>query len=66
VIFCRNFFTKLEKSRIRKNDWFDSYVVVGCCRGVDWVTVVDRGFNREVFAGIESDSLSVDGDRAVQ
>jgi hypothetical protein len=36
---------------------------------VDCITVlvvVDRGFNREVFAGIESDSLSVDGDRAEQ
>jgi hypothetical protein len=30
------------------------------------LVVVDRGFNREVFAGIESDSLSVDGDRAEQ
>jgi hypothetical protein len=44
-----------------------AYVVVGCCRGVDCMTVwvvVERGFNREAFVGMESDSLSVDGDRA--
>jgi len=28
--------------------------------------IVERGFKREVFVGIESDSLSVDGDRAEQ
>lgn len=41
------------------------YVVIGCCRGVDWM-IVERGFKREAFVGIESDSLSVDGDRAEQ
>jgi hypothetical protein len=63
----RSFFTKLIKIKIKEIRIFNVYVVVGCCRGVDCITVlvvVDRGFNREVFVGIESDSLSVDGDRA--
>jgi len=64
MIFCSSFFTKLIKLKLKKTRVFNSYVVIGCCRGVDCITVVDRGFNREVFDGIESDSLSVDGDRA--
>jgi hypothetical protein len=51
----------LIKLKLKKTKVYNSYVVFGCCRGVDCITVVDRGFNRD---GIESDSLSVDGDRA--
>jgi hypothetical protein len=61
MIFCSSFFTKLIKLKLKKTKVYNSYVVFGCCRGVDCITVVDRGFNRD---GIESDSLSVDGDRA--
>jgi len=57
----------MNKRKIKKErkSVCNTYVVVGCCRGVDWMTVVvGRGFDREVLAGMASDSLSVDGDRA--